>query len=758
MINSLVHNGCEVSLHLVSEDIFVHPPPLNSDLPGEDKTLSGLVEIKCPSERTIQGVKVTLQGIQTLSFPDGGASTPSGHSLRWEEKIIMNKTVEILDDGTVSAHKHAKHTAKHSSKGKSKAKEVSQAVDERGRGRHRDENSSEPPSLPTSPTLASSSLLMTQSDSVNGSVVKGGGDSLDLQNSSAPVTTPPVAPIMSKHDGLHLEKGIHGFEFAFIIPATSAPYERFKNARVRYIVTATAIGAGRGRSNISTWQEVFIILHVQPDGGPTALDVQYQDVHEALGPMSVSLISASLTVGGTANLSVYHPDPPPGLSVHAIRVFMEQTIEMYSSVRKAWLKLPTEKLRLWEKGQMPYKGKQVDDAGLEASIWIADGEDLPGHPGRGAGNGPPSISPFGLPLNGSTSRSITPGEAVTPGASTPGSTQASGSNNSGYKIRSVVRLPDDQVIRPSTVRGCKTDIRVTHEIGVEVFFSRLSVLDTRDDSDSYGKPKVQVFSMRRSVCIPSCCCTYDIIHLPPYSFESPVNSRPPSPTGSYLPSSLPHSLAGSRKSSHADLEHWKATTPLNYTLPGAKRGSPNTSQPGSANISRPGSRDPSPTRHGFAHAFTSGRKSRNSSPERAAPIPVRKSGLHALTPSHPAPLQSPGVSSTPSALHRNSLNVGSPWAHSFFPSRTATSHQTCNCGRTTEELSEAEQRLLEGVPTAPGAWVDTHSEGDVPPPWFPPSRAGSPVQGWHIFASGNREGGRARGKLAEINTPYGSPH
>ena len=541
------------------------------------------------------------------------------------------------------------------------------------------------------------------------------------------------------------------FEFAFIIPATSPPFERTKNGRVRYIITATAIGAGWGRSNVTTWKEVFVMLHVQPDGGPTPLDVQFHDVHEALGPMSVSLISASLTVGGTANLSVYHPDPPPGLSVHVIRVFMEQTIELYSSLKKAWLKLPTEKLRLWEKGFMPYKSKAVDGLGPEDSIWICQGEDVPGKPGRGAGNGPPAVSPFGPPMNGSISRPQTPGEAVTPGVMTPGVMTPgggyfgeSGTTPTGYKIRSVVRLPDDNVVRPSTVRGCKTDIRVTHEIGVEIFFSRLSLLDQRENSESFGKPKVQVFSMRRAVAIPSCCCTYDTIHLPPYSLESPANSRPTSPTPPL-----------SRKSSHADLEQWKATTSLNHTLPGAqsKRSSPSNSQPSSHPMSlagsRAGSRDPSPTRHGFAAAFGSGRRSRNSSPERSAPVPVRKSGLHALTPSHPP--------SSPVSSFPKSLPAGAPWAHNFFPARTATSHATCNCGRTTEELSEAEQRLLEGVPTAPGAWVDTHEEGAVPPPWFPPSRAGSPVQGWHSFADGNREGGRARGKFAEIETPAGSP-
>ena len=58
MINSLVHHACELSLHLVSEDIFIHPPPPNSDMPGDDKTMSGLVEIKCPVSLFAVGLAV----------------------------------------------------------------------------------------------------------------------------------------------------------------------------------------------------------------------------------------------------------------------------------------------------------------------------------------------------------------------------------------------------------------------------------------------------------------------------------------------------------------------------------------------------------------------------------------------------------------------------------------------------------------------------------------------------------------------------
>ncbi len=204
MFSSIVHHPCEISLHLVSQDIFIHPPPPNTDIPGDDKTLRGLVEIKCPSERHIQGIKVVLQGVQTLAIPEGAAPTAS--SIRWEEKVIMERTVEIMNDGTPGAI----NVKSSKSKGKEKAANCNVS------------------------------------------------------------------------DGLHLDKGIHGFEFAFIIPANTPPFERSKHGRVRYILTATALGAGRARNNVSTWKEIFIILHVSSDGGPAPLDIQYHDSHEAL--------------------------------------------------------------------------------------------------------------------------------------------------------------------------------------------------------------------------------------------------------------------------------------------------------------------------------------------------------------------------------------------------------------------------------------------------------------------------------------------
>ena len=52
-------------------------------------------------------------------------------------------------------------------------------------------------------------------------------------------------------DGMELSKGVHMFEFAFIVPADSPPYDRSPFGKVRYMVKVTALGAGRARR---TWK------------------------------------------------------------------------------------------------------------------------------------------------------------------------------------------------------------------------------------------------------------------------------------------------------------------------------------------------------------------------------------------------------------------------------------------------------------------------------------------------------------------------
>ncbi|PWN28490.1 hypothetical protein BDZ90DRAFT_231476 [Jaminaea rosea] len=813
MLSSVIHQPCEVTLHLLSEDIFIHPPPSN-ETTGKDQTLRGVVEIKAPSERTIGGVKVTLQGVQTIAMPD---STPglATNNIRWEEKIILDKSMEILSDGDGGIVKH------HRNKGKGKAKERPQGQQQQQQSQYV-QLQSHATTTGTDPDTAAGGLPPAYSSASDDVAAQLNG--LELEALTAP----------ARHDeGMHLDRGVHGFEFSFIIPASSPPFERCKHGRTRYIVTAIALGAGRAKHNVVATREVFVILNVNKDGGPTPLEITYADVHEALGPISLSLTAASLTVGGTATLTIVHPDPPAKLNVLVIRVFIEQTFELYSELRKAWLKIPAEKMRIAEWGHMPNKsGKAAATTASTDSgdaIWIAD--DGYGRPGRGAFRSVPHTAPYGPAVahpSSSSTPNMSPGARPIPlpnGAAASSSRRmhansptipgvGGASNRRGYRLKSTLRLPNDDQMRPSTVRGSRADIRVSHEMGVEVFFSREDVLDTREKSDTFGKPKVQVFSARRNVVIPSCTATFDTVHLPPYVQESPVSSRPPSPTNL---ARSPINIGGGPQHhhirpnhSHTDIQ--KLANTLHNTLPGGRgRATPPSSKPHSNGNSRPGSRAPSrdssPTRppiergassHSIGHSLSAalgshfpGRKSRPnsrpSSPTHERPDPTSLSSspistsfpsrgrrgfganhLQAFTPAVATQTNTAPASGTATPIHPHhhqhgfstpnpvprTLPPNSPWGVSHLPHRTGNSHDTCNCGRTTEELANAEHRLLEGVPTAPGAFSEHHADGEQPPPWSE-SRPASPDYFSQVWASTASAAQTPAGHRAK--TPFSSP-
>lgn len=177
--------SCEIALHIPSPDVYVHPPPPRSRLPGHDKTLAGLAQLMCPSERSIQAVRVTLQGLQTLAFPDPSALD----GIRYEEKVVMNKTVEIADAHTPASA-----------------------------GSPTDAPSSSvpfPSKRPPTPVNDSVASPDTSSDAVEQSSAPRATeqDAPDASSSSARPGAPDLSrtgSINVKQEGLHLSAGIHG--------------------------------------------------------------------------------------------------------------------------------------------------------------------------------------------------------------------------------------------------------------------------------------------------------------------------------------------------------------------------------------------------------------------------------------------------------------------------------------------------------------------------------------------------------------------
>lgn len=481
-----------------------------------------------------------------------------------------------------------------------------------------------------------------------------------LARSAAPVTSDA---------SLFLEKGLHGLEFSFIVPASSPPYERCRFGRTRYFIIATVLGGGRGGTNVTTTREVFFVQMYQLDGGAIPLDIQYQDVHETLTFVSIAVSTSSLTVGGILNFAVVHPYVPPNVNVHLLRIYVEQNYEIYDRLTDRWGFMPPEKLRVWEIGVPPPRTREENQPSYWAQgLLTADGVQNGTRLGAAA-------------RNSSVLHAL--GDAP----------------DAGYHLKTVVRMPNDHRLRPTTARGTRTDLRVSHELGVEFVFSRPDVLDERSDSDMKGLPKMQVFTMSKSITVQTCEFTYDAIHLPPYSQESPVASQPISRSASGIahPSASPWRR---QRSSLSNESEWnRLVQSLSHLTTGTR--SLASSRESSPCQSRVSSRPASPSLQ---------------PPSPGGPVVVRRPNDDAWL---------PDVRAAP-----RGIPAGAPWAVPQLPPRTGESHYTCNCGQSTEQLVAAEERLLGGAPTAPGAWIETPTPDAALPPWTPSLRASSPMHEW----------------------------
>ncbi|KAI3482726.1 hypothetical protein L1887_54481 [Cichorium endivia] len=307
-------------------------------------------------------------------------------------------------------------------------------------------------------------------------------------------------------DGLELQKGVHGFEFAFIIPCDAPPYERSPYGRVRYIIKATAIGAGRAKSNVECWRDLYPMVNPSPDSGPTPLTVLYNDMHPTVGLVSIACTSNNISVGGVFNIDVNSPNPPKDLIVYLVRVSLETTIEL-STKRKGKQTVPVQRHKLFEKGWVPPKNNDGSHGD---------------------------------------------------GKKTDGFVRNSGTEDA-WTVQGIARMPDDNHIRASTVAASKASIRFSHIIVVEIVHSRKPPGSTATTPEEEAKERrLKVFALRQPVLVPSCCCAYDAVTLPAYSADpDPSSRRAEMP---YDLTSFAHHPPSSDGNASASFSHGNSTT------------------------------------------------------------------------------------------------------------------------------------------------------------------------------------------------------
>ncbi|CAO1623811.1 unnamed protein product [Sympodiomycopsis kandeliae] len=269
-------------------------------------------------------------------------------------------------------------------------------------------------------------------------------------------------------EGIQLEKGVHGFEFAFIIPADSPEYTRSPFGRVRYVIKATAYGAGRAKSNLESWRDCFPVANPSMEGGPTPLTVLYNDLHPTVGLLSIACTSQNISVGGLFQLDIHSPTPPPDLFVYMVRVCVDTTIELQTK-RKGKQVVPTQRHKLFEKGYVPPSKNDPHGEG--------DGKKSEGYVRDPTRHGA----------------------------------------ESAWTVQGLARMPDDNSIRSSTIGGTRAAIRFSHVLIVEVVHSR--------EPAPGSERRLKVFTLRQPITLPSCCVAFDAATLPAYTADDDDPSR-----------------------------------------------------------------------------------------------------------------------------------------------------------------------------------------------------------------------------------------
>ena len=531
---STIFQPCEIQVNLIHNVFFLRPPqrptmdhenrtherpPLSND-----ELVRGIIHLHVPSERQIDGIRVHLRATisQAILETTQYNHTPSSY----ENATFMERVLEIGVPMRLSKLQHHRSNsmprprspsvtpgggARHGDSSNDIFRNMVRGVS-RGRHTHR------PPSQ-TGSLLRGRSLLPTDEGGYSRSQSRtrtpvdeaGSGSSTPHRRSNADWSAEDLQHLHRRleqqqiheeedeqrgrtaergtrsnqslmennfevfrqdgEDGLFLEKGVHMFEFAFIIPADAPPYDRSPFGKVRYTVKVTALGAGRARSHVEEWRDFFPMVNPAPDGGVTPLTVLFNDMHDTVGMLSVACTSNNISVGGLFNIDIHSPSAPPDLLVYMVRISLHTTIELFTK-RKGRQVTPVQKRKLFEKGCVAPQDRALSD----------EADRLPGY----------------IHYAGSTS---------------------------AWTVQGVARIPDDNAIRPSTMPGTRSPLRFHHVLVVEVVHSR-SDPAVPDALTPEGRRKLKVFTLRQSIVIPSCCCALDAVTLPPYS-ATPTSSTVP---------------------------------------------------------------------------------------------------------------------------------------------------------------------------------------------------------------------------------------
>ncbi|KAM0747381.1 hypothetical protein T439DRAFT_329112 [Meredithblackwellia eburnea MCA 4105] len=286
---------------------------------------------------------------------------------------------------------------------------------------------------------------------------------------------------------LLLEKGQHSFKFRLLVPSSTPSHERCQHGRVRHSIVAKAKGLGPFGGDVVS-KEIPIFLIPNPGGAgpsipPPAVNYRFQSDEPDLGNSKISLKSQHIMVGGLLLLRLSIVSPPNPVNIHSIRISINQTFTLTSAVNpERIVTIPTE----------------------QRHVLLLD-HSHPANEGRLSPSEPP---PRAIVPN---NNHLLPPMKVLRG------------KGDKLRLRHLGRLPIGESVRPTTLPGSGSGIKVEHEILFEVVYSLVGESTTGEGLEEGCRTPAErrKFGFRTPLDIYSCCCLPDSLSLPPYSADNP---------------------------------------------------------------------------------------------------------------------------------------------------------------------------------------------------------------------------------------------
>ncbi|GAA6023506.1 hypothetical protein JCM11491_006605 [Sporobolomyces phaffii] len=351
--------------------------------------------------------------------------------------------------------------------------------------------------------------------------------------------------LVTEFGGEMFEAGAHHFNFAFIIPSSTAVYQRSVHGRVRHWVKATVEFDGvLYPSASSAPTALWITANPSPPGElPLPTDVTYQHFSPDLGPVGIHVSSPHFTVAALCNLKISLLGAPTAVTINSIKGYINQSFHLTLEEGKVAKPKPARfELVKVDKGANPCPYVPRTALALPPTAFFRGSSNGAGSPSLFSALDTPPLTPvlpspsstafssgYSTPALGSPTRTYSAplpvassSSAYVPQKPTKALYELGGDKlvadpvplapiaaHSEFHYSRICRVPDDDHVRPSTLDASEGRIRVSHTLSVEVRYS------TQDCPDE------KILTIAKPITIASCCCLLDKLYLPAYSQRAP---------------------------------------------------------------------------------------------------------------------------------------------------------------------------------------------------------------------------------------------